>query len=389
MIIEREIFADIKPLLNTPEAIIITGMRRVGKTTLLKYIYDFIDSENKIFIDLENPANQLLFDEKNYDRILDNFKILGLEIDRRGYVFLDEIQLVKNIPAVVKYLIDHYGLKFFMTGSASFYLKNLFSESLAGRKYLFELFPLSFREFLKLKNLPVRVNDLTGKITPAIFEKLDSYYSEYLQFGAFPGVVKKNSVGEKKLMLEEIFSSYFMLEINRLGDFRKGKTVRDLIFLLMERVGSTLEYTRLSRELGISRQTLINYIDFLESTYFIKRIRPFTRNRNIEIRKMPKCYFCDTGLVRHFSRASEGALFENTIFNQLQLKGEINFYRKKSGVEIDFILNKKIAYEVKLSPSFRELKKLKDICSSLGIGKSYIVSRNYSEMEDVLYGFMI
>lgn len=389
MIIERELYKKIAPLLDSPEAIIITGMRRVGKTTLLKYIFEQVESDNKLLIDLENPANQLLFEERNYERILDNLKVLGLTNSQPAYVFLDEIQLVKNIPAVVKYLIDHFKIKFFMTGSASFYLKNLFSESLAGRKYIFELFPLGFREFLNIKNSPINIESLPAEITPAIFEQIDPYYSEYLQFGAFPGVVKKDDVREKKLMLEDIFSSYFQLEISGLGDFRKSNVIRDLIFLLMERIGSTLEYNRLAAELGVSRQTILNYFDFLESTYFITRIRPFHRNRNLEIRKTPKCYLCDTGLARHFSRASEGALFENAIFNQLRLQGELHFYRKKSGSEIDFLLDEQSAYEVKLSPSAADLNRLKTLCATLGFKNFRVISRRYSQIPEVLYGFQL
>ncbi len=389
MIIERELINKIVPLIDSPEAIIITGMRRVGKTTLLKYIFQQIKSDNKLFIDLENPANQLLFEERNYERILDNLKALSLITDRPAYVFLDEIHLVKNIPTIVKYLIDHHKIKFFMTGSASFYLKNLFSESLAGRKYIFELFPLSFPEFLKLKGSALQMTSLPDKISFAVFEQIDQYYNEYMQYGAFPGVVQKENVQEKKLMLEDIFSSYFQLEVSGLGDFRKSNVIRDLILLLMERIGSTLEYSRLSTELGVSRQTILNYINFLESTYFITRVRPFHRNRNLEIRKTPKCYLCDTGLTRHFSRASEGALFENTIFNQLRSKAELNFYRKKSGSEIDFLLNKQIAYEVKLSPSPSDLTKVKFLCDALGVKDFNIISRRYMEILEVLYGFQL
>ena len=389
MIIERELSNKIIPLIDSPEAIIITGMRRVGKTTLLKSIFQKIQSGNKLFIDLENPVNQLLFEERNYEKVLDNLKALNIDTSQPAYIFLDEIHLVKNIPAIAKYLLDHYKIKFFMTGSASFYLKNLFSESLAGRKYIFELFPLSFAEFLKLKGSTLQVPSISDEITSAAFEQIDKYYSEYLEFGAFPGVVRKDNVEEKKLMLEDIFSSYFQLEVSGLGDFRKSNVIRDLILLLMQRIGSTLEYSRLATELGVSRPTILSYIDFLESTYFIERIRPFHRNQNLEIRKSPKCYLCDTGLVRHFSRASEGALFENTIFNQLRLNGELHFYRRKSGSEIDFLLNKEIAHEVKLLPSPSDLTKIKNISSELGLTDFRIVSRRYMELSDVIYGFQL
>lgn len=389
MIIEREIYSKIKPVIASPEAIIITGMRRVGKTTLLHYLSDNIKSENKIFLDLENPINQKYFEEKNYEKILDTFKFLGLKTKEKGYVFLDEIQFVRNIPSVIKYLIDHYKIKFFLSGSASFYLKNLFSESLAGRKYIFELFPLSFREFLALKNVKIVVPEEKKIISRPIFEEINRYYDEYLFYGGFPGVAQKESIEEKKMALQEIFSSYFQLEVAQLGDFRKINIIRDLMFLLMERIGSKIDVQKLSRELGISRDTIVNYLSFLENTYFIRIIRPFSRSRDIEIRHIPKFYLCDTGLINQFARVSEGSLFENAIFLALKERGMVNYYQRKSGAEIDFILNKKEAYEVKISANETDLRKLSNLSKDLKLKKHRIICRKYSDLERVAYGFML
>ena len=126
MLIERDLFLKIKPYLAASGAVVITGMRRVGKTTMLRQIMEEIKSENKVFLDMENPANRKYFEEDNYEKILNNLIFLGLNSGKRGYIFLDEIQFVKNIPSVVKYLSDHYKINFFLSGSLSFYLKNLF-----------------------------------------------------------------------------------------------------------------------------------------------------------------------------------------------------------------------------------------------------------------------
>lgn len=389
MIIKRDVYDNIKPLIDAPEVVVITGMRRVGKTTLLRYIQENLKTGNCIFLDLENPATQKLFEEKNYDRILESLAFLGLDIKRKGYVFLDEIQFVRDIPSVVKYLFDHYRIKFFLSGSSSFYLKNLFSESLAGRKYIFELFPLNFTEFLRMKDIKFNFKALKNKISEALFTQIDRYYSEYILYGGFPGVAAKDSLAEKKKMLEDIFTSYFQLEVKQLGDFRKLNVVRDMMLLLMERTGAKLDIQKLSRELGVSRETIYNYIAFLENTYFIKLIRPFSRSRDAEIRSMPKFYLCDTGLVNHFARVSEGALFENAVFNALREKGEINYYQRKSGVEIDFILNRKYAYEAKLKAYEQDLKKLRILCRELNLKNYRLVSRKYSGLKHVAYGFML
>lgn len=385
----RLIFDEIKRYLESPEAIVLTGMRRTGKTTLLQFIYENINSKNKIYLDLENPLNRRYFEIDNYEHIKVSFEVLGIDFTRKSFIFLDEIQFIKNLPSVVKYFIDHYQVKFFLTGSASFYMKNLFTESLAGRKFIFELFPLSFKEFLTFKEVSFKIPDASGDVTRAIFDTLSPLYEEYMIFGGFPGVVLKSSADEKRKTLEDIFSSFFQLEVLQLGDFRKNEVMRNLMLLLMQRTGSKLDIQKISRELGVSRQTLNEYIAFLEGAYFIKTIRPFSRGKNGELRKIPKVYICDTGLANHFARLDMGVLFENSVFQNLRLRGELSYYQKKTGVEIDFILNKEKAYEVKTNPYFSDLKKLSGLAQGLNLGRYKIVSKNYCNMENTIYGFIL
>ncbi|MGB9720418.1 MAG: ATP-binding protein [bacterium] len=389
MIKPRNLFKQIQPYIDTPEAIIITGIRRAGKTTALQYFYQQIPSDNKIFLDLENILNRLYFEEKNYERIKFTFETLGLDFTKKSYIFLDEIQLVKNLPSIVKYFIDHYKVKFFLTGSASFYLKNLFTESLSGRKYIFEIYPLTFKEFLIFKEVKLNIPEESRLVNPQIFDTISRYYDEYIQFGGFPAVVLKSNLEEKKKALEEIFSSFFQLEILQLGDFRRNKVIRDLILLLIQRIGSKLDIQKLSSELGISRPSIYEYISFLEGTYFIKLVKPFSKKKNAEIRKVPKVYLCDSGLANHFAKLDQGIVFENCVFQNLITKGEINYYQKKSGAEIDFILNKEIAYEIKLKSGEQDLKRLTEFSKKLGLKESYVVSRKYCDLENILYGFML
>lgn len=389
MIIQRLLFQTIKPYFDSKEAIIITGMRRVGKTTLCQSIYEAIPSRNKIFLDLENPLHQKYFEEENFEQIKFSFETLGIDFHQKPYIFLDEIQLAKTIPQVVKYFIDHYDVKFFLTGSASFYLKNLFSESLAGRKYVFELFPLSFKEFLVLKEARLQIPPEHAQFNRPIFETLLPYYTEYMEFGGFPQVVLKSSIQEKKRSLQEIFSSYFQLEVERLSDFKKIHKLRDLILLLLERVGSQLDIQKLSDELSLSRPTVSDYLAFLEGTYFIKLIKPFSRSRDVEIKKMPKVYVCDSGLANAIAGISSGSLFEQNVFQSLRLRGELNYYQRKSGVEIDFVLDKKYAYEVKTTAHETDRQRLIRLSRELDLVSYQLVSFNYSDMDNIIYGFEI
>ena len=393
MFIERKIFRQIESYINSKEAIIITGMRRTGKTSLIRFIYEKIPSSNKIFLDLENPLNQKYFEETNFEKIKSTLEFLGLDFTKKAYIFLDEIQLVRNLPQVVKYLIDHYKIKGFLTGSASFYLKNLFTESLVGRKYIYELFPLDFEEFLLFKGSKLKLPDRASAITKPVFDTISPLHDEYIRLGGFPEVVLKTSFEEKKKSLEDIFTSYFQLGVLRVGDFRKNEIIRDLILLLMERVGSKLDINRISSELGISRITLKEYISFLEGTYFIRLVKPFSRNVDTEIRKMPKIYMCDSGLANHFSKINEGSLFENNVFQNLEIRGEVNYYQRKSGAEIDFILNKEIGIEVKINPTKNDLRKLEKISKEIRLKKFKVISKNYPSdlagKKNIEFGFFI
>ncbi len=387
MIIERLLYASIASVLTSPETIVITGMRRVGKTTLLKHIYEQIDSSNKLYLDLENPRNQTYFQEMDYDAIKKNLELLGMKKEGQAYVFLDEIQWIRQLPSIVKYLMDTYRIKFILTGSSSFYLKNQFSESLAGRKYIFELYPLTFAEFLRIKQAPLLQGNVSSQVSFALHTTYKAYVDEYLKYGGFPGVAQKTTESEKQAALDDIFTSYYQLEVLQLSDFRKSHKIRDLLFLLMERTGSRLDVQKIANILGIARPTLMEYLSFLEGTYFIKIVKPHTTNRDVEIRKAGKLYICDPGIVRRFSQVDEGALFENAVYWNLQQKGTVQYYQRKNGAEIDFIVNNRQAYEVKIRPEKEDLQKLKILARELELEHASLIGRDYVPLQDVLYLF--
>lgn len=382
---KRRLYDKIIDRLDAPEAIVVTGMRRVGKTTLLKQIYDTIGTDNKIFLDLENPINQKYFSEENYESIRYTLETLGINLSKRAYVFLDEIQFAPNIPSVVKYLMDHYQIKFFLTGSSSFYLKNLFSESLAGRKIIYELFPLDFEEFLWLKESKLKIPRL---ISQSLFETIIPLYREYVEFGGFPAVITKKSLEEKRESLNEIFTTYYNKEVLNIGGFKNNKIVRDLMLLLMSRVGSKVDVQKLSAELGITRVTLNEYLAFLEGTYFISLVPPYSRSRDTEIRGAKKVYLCDSGLANILGNISFGAVFENAIYHQLRAKGEVRYYQRKNGVEIDFILSGKSAWEVKTKATKQDLSHLLRLVKELKIAESQVISFEYVN-NPIFYGFQL
>lgn len=168
------------------------------------------------------------------------------------------------------------------------------------------------------------------------------------------------------------------------------------MLLLLSRTGQKLDLTKLSTELGITRITLSQYLSFLEGTYFIKMVRPFSRSLDVEIRETPKIYVCDSGLAHIIGRAPFGQVFETAICHQLNLKqsktaftSTLNYYQKKSGVEINFIVDKKIAFEVKETVHYNDLKKLEKISQELKLKKFRLISYRYSPLKQTIFGFQI
>ncbi len=393
MIYTRKLFKQLIKEIDSKSITVLTGMRQVGKTTLMRSVFDCIDSDNKTFLDLENPLNQKIFEEENFDNILINLENFGINSKDKAYLFLDEIQLIPNLVKAIKYLYDHYQIKFFLTGSSSFYLKGLFPESLAGRKIIYELFPLDFEEFLifkkKEKKFFEKFIQKAGKKNKISFEKYNRLYDEYLQFGGFPAVVVEDDRKRKSSMIEDIFKSYFEKDVKTLADFKEINKLRDLILLLTARVGSKIEITKIASELGLSRETIYSYLGFLEKTYFIFLLTPYSRSVDSEVRGAKKIYFCDTGLLNYLGKIPSGVNFENVVFQNLRNYGDLNYYQKYKGPEIDFILNKKTAFEVKICGDINSLVKLEKLSKALKLKESYLITKKYLSHKKAIIGLDI
>ncbi|MCL2334713.1 MAG: ATP-binding protein [Endomicrobia bacterium] len=384
----RTIWQKIEKELSKKEIVVITGPRRVGKTTTLKHLLSKINGKNKLFLDLENIIDRKIFERENYNDVIADLKTRGLNFNEKVYLALDEIQYVKNIPSVIKYLYDHYGIKFILTGSSSYYLKNYFTESLSGRKVLFELLPLSFSEFLLFKQsaaaLPdVKIYNPPVKINSALYDLIGDYYKEYVDFGGFPDVAMANSAEEKKQILGDIYSSYINQDVKNLSDFKQISDLRKLVSLLAVRVGNRINTSELSSITGLSRQTVENYIEFLEQTYLIRTLLAESNSQDVKIRKSRKLYFIDTGIASINADLSGGQKFENTVAAQLSHYGQrIGYYENKDG-EIDFILrspigektSKSAAIEAKETPVAADLTALERRSARLNIKNFYIVGR--------------
>lgn len=392
---KRLIWSKLIKEIDREEVVVLTGPRQVGKTTTLKWLLEQIKGDNKIYFDIENIVNRELFEVKNYDIIIQELQNRGLTLNKKLYVAIDEIQLVPNLPSLIKYLFDHYKIKFFLSGSSSYYIKNRFSESMAGRKVVYEMFPLSFQEFLDFQEVNYSLPDaFPWKLgfPEQMYLKIQNYYEEYIEYGGLPRVVLTKDVERKRQILEEIFSSYITIDVQTLADFKSIDDLRRVIKLLAARVGNKVNVTEISNITGLSRITVDTYIDFLEQTYLIKTLPAFSKSIDVQTRLQKKVYFIDTGICNVNADLSSGSKFENTVFHQLQQWGDLSYFSDRDG-EIDFIIDdgKQLgAFEVKETPTSRDHAILERRAKQLGIQTVRVVGKEPSaNFSAFLWGGMI
>ena len=388
MFYKRDILSQLENELKTKETTVITGMRQVGKTTLLIHLFDLVQSANKVLLDLENPLHRKIFEEENFDAVWSNLSQFGITNSKKAFIFLDEVQNLPQISRVVKYLYDHWPVKFFLTGSSSYYLKNLFPESLAGRKIIFEIYPLTFKEFMRFKGIELEIPDSFSKKAEKknkiAFERYSHYYQKFLEFGGFPAVVLEKNQQRKRMLLQEIFTSYFEKDAKNLADFRDMSKLRDLILLLVTRIGSRLEIGKLASDLSITRETVYNYLSFLEHTYFISLLPKFSASYDRQAAGSKKLYFCDTGIANILGKLSLGQLFEQSVFQSLRPWYRLHYFSKRQRGEIDFVVNDKIALEIKVSTSRQDIEHLRRRAIGARLKEYYIVTLGYNDQKKAI-----
>ena len=389
---KRFLYHNLIRYIEHKNALVITGMRQVGKTTLMKQIFDEV-SFPKLWFDFDNPLDMLHFENIDYDAIYENLLKRSGAKKERLFIFIDEIQNLPEITKIIKYLIDKYKVKFIVTGSSNYYLKNLFPESLSGRKFLFILPVLSFKEYLYFngqgpfneQEYALEIQDKLREYSFLEYKQYENDFHNYMEYGGFPEVVTTSDPETKKRVLRNIFASFFEKDIRILSDIKDIRELRDLILLLVPRTGNMLDITKLASESGINRVKLYDYLEFLQGVFFIKLIPKYSASIDRSVAGGKKVYFADNGMLNIIGRVNDGQLFENTAANQLSLYGELSFYNKRNTAEIDFILNKETAFEVKLKATEKDLTRLENLCGRIGIEKSYLVSLNYTNTRRTIF----
>lgn len=328
MIIKRELQRNIEKWLFKGKILILYGARQVGKTTLVKELLKKYQISNGYF-DCE------IIGVKQALAVQDPDKLKQFMGNNKLVVF-DEAQKVGNVGVSLKLLADHFPeIQIIATGSSSFDLANKVNEPLTGRALEFILWPLSIEE-LKQVYSPLELK-----------EQLE----QRLRFGMYPEIVRQAEAAAKTL-LDNLASKYLYKDILEFDRVRKSEILLKLLQLLALQIGNEVSFFELARALEVDRNTVIKYIDLLEKTFVITRLRAFSRNLRKEINKKNKIFFCDLGirnsLIANYNqmniRNDLGGLWENFCVTErlkyLQNNGiAVNryFWRTHDQKEIDYL----------------------------------------------------
>lgn len=372
---ERELFSDILKYINSRQIISLIGLRRTGKTTILKQLIDHlikgeVSREHILFYSFDEDQPQIKDIMGEYEARLGKDI---LEIKDTVFIFLDEIQKLDGWQNQVKYYYDSYkNIKFFVSGSSSLFIRKHVQESLAGRIYEFVLRPLSFKEFLIFRNK----EDMIKK--SRLFE--ESLQKEFLAYQKrqFVELVNENeeNVGKYvKTLIEKIIYQ----DIPKIFPIENEELLLKIIKIVASNPGMLLDYESLSNEIGISRVTLSNYFFYLEESFLAKRLYNFSKNMLTSEKKMKKAYITTTSFFPYLNEGvEETKLVENLIVAELDAKF---FWRTPQKYEVDIILEEKgdiIPIEVKYMKNIaaNEVKNLLRFCEKFNAKKAVMVTKD-------------
>ena len=347
--------------LFTGKAIVLTGARQVGKTTLLRELIHSFD--DVLWFNGDELGTRTLLQDVSVEK----FRSM---IGSKKIMVVDEAQRIENIGLKMKLITDNLpDVQLILTGSSSFDLANRINEPLTGRKWEYTLFPLSFSElaentnpFEEIKHLPIR-----------------------LVYGYYPDVV--THPGDEQEVLKQITNSYLYKDILEWERIKKSDKLVRLLQLLAFQVGSEVSLNELSRQVELDKNTVEKYITLLEQTLIIFRLPSLSRNLRNELKAARKIYFYDNGvrnaLINNFNdlalRDDVGALWENWVISELIKKRHYDrkfvnryFWRTTQQQEIDYIEEADgvlTAYEFKWNPK-RKQKSAGLFCQHIRIRKS-------------------
>ena len=347
----EEIFKNIK----SKEIIFLTGLRRIGKTTILKQTIKQLLSvktapQDILFISLDS-FNLL---EYSIHTILEEYRKIHKKASSDFfYLFLDEVASRDNFEQELKSLYDE-NIKIICSSSIATLMRDK-KAYLTGRTKTIEIMPLTFKEFLQFKQ---------AKVSRADKSKTESYFKDYLKLGGIPYYV----LTEDRAYLNELIESVIYKDIIAYHKITGERAVKELFVLLCKRVGKPTSYNKLAEILKISVDSVKRYVGYFEKAYLFYVVDRYTKSYNEKVTSPKKIYIGDVGIKNLITEFKDlGASYENLVF--LKIKNENPEYYLENSIEIDFI-TKSYLIEAKYNQELTE--KQKDLFDSLKIKEKII-----------------
>lgn len=359
-LVRREVQKEIARLLPQREIVLISGVRRSGKSSLMRLICDDITRKESV------PASNILYvnfeDERFVDFTIHDFEPLYeafLELQRpkgKKFLFFDEIQNIAGWERWLNRLYEFEDLKIFVSGSNAKMLSSDISTALTGRNRQVVNWPFSFREFLSLKGFSLLKKDLYIREKRLEIKHL---FRQYLETGGFPEVIRNND----PTLLEQYFRDILYRDIISRHSIKNVKEIRELTLFLAANLGTVQSYKNLQHLAGLkSIATVKNYVESLADVFLFYFIDMFSFSVKRQIYNPSKVYCVDTALSEAISfRFSQnlGHTYENiACIELLRRKGEIYYWKSKKGKEVDFIVKEgmKITQAIQVCVSLADKK---------------------------------
>jgi len=385
-LIKRDLIVPLE--LKIKRAISIIGPRRAGKTyfmfQLMKYLLSKnIERERILYINFEDYRLEGI-DYRDFRNIIEIFyEMFPENKKRKAWFFLDEIQNVYNWEKIVRNIMDTSYVQIFITGSSSKLLSREIATQLRGRTLTYEIYPFSFKEFLKAREFEVK-----KYMSSYEKSKMLNLLDEYLKWGGYPEAVIESEKKEK--ILEEIWEVTIARDIIDRWKIRNIKALRLLIKALREsREFSIHKFYNYLKSLGlkISKNTLYNYLEYLRDSLAVFPLKKFSPSyKDVEM-STPKIYFVDNGL--YLGEGGIGKLMENLVFMEFKRRGyrenkDLFYWRDYTGREVDFIIKKEkeivqliqVCYELTPENEKRELNSLIKASKKLNCKNLLVITWN-------------
>ncbi|MCK5808976.1 ATP-binding protein [bacterium] len=341
----RKLLDDIENHLYTNEIIVVYGFLEVGKTTLLSMIKDSYHTDNVAFLSLKDSHTRVLCENGAAALVRFLKQQKGLSPQARFFLFLDDISFVSNPLSLLKQLYELYPyIKLIVSSSIALDFKQERFATLSSHTVSFRLYPFDFEEFVMAKRggLPSR-KDMKK---PFIQNELRTMFEEFVLYGGFPRVVSEDEVSKKEIYLRDLIGSVVYTQAKHFAGIRDAMKLYRFLGILSSYSAQLLNVLELAHTSGISKQTVLSYLSFLEDSFFLFLLPPFHRKVSNELYKTPRVFLCDSGmmhLLRYDSlsdRISETA-FKTTVHGNLVKNYGVDFvrhWRTQDKKAIDFVV---------------------------------------------------